>query len=147
MPTPVEENVDIGHTLKHGLSARLGLSKGLFGPLTLGNFFSQCMVESLKLQGPLGDALLQVLVKPPDVRLRPPIHGRRRHGGHNHDQGHNGNSIIAKGGNAHRVGEVRRRGGYETCGSHPGVMHRGDGGSHQRGAAQPSRDSPSGLLS
>ena len=128
--------------------------QGFFCPLTLGNLLSQRMVDRFKrmvdrfkLQGPLGDAILQVLVEPPDFRFRPPVHGRCHHGGNNHDQGHNGNSIVAKGGDAQSVGEVRRSGGYETCGSHTGVMHCGDSDSHQHGAAQPSRDAPFGLLS
>ena len=35
MPTPVEENVDIGHTLKDGLDAPVGLPQFLLRPLAL----------------------------------------------------------------------------------------------------------------
>ena len=120
---------------------------GLFGPLTLGNFISQRLVDRFQPQGSLGDATLQVFIEPPNFGARPPFHGRCHDGGHNHDQGHYGNSIVGKGGDVHSVGKIRRRGGNETCGSQSGGMHRGDSGSHHNGGAQPSRNSPFRLLS
>src|ERR1700675_2984665 len=57
----------------------------IFRPLTLGNLLSQRLVDSFKLQRPLGYATLQLLVEPLDFRARPPVHGRCHHGGREHD--------------------------------------------------------------
>src|ERR1700687_5362940 len=64
------------------------------------------------------------------------------------DPGDSGNSDGAKRGDADGVRQVRwHDGGGETSGGHAGVMHDGNGGTHQDSSGSPSPVDPLFLIS